>query len=100
LNLKLKGFTATVQYNYVSEVFTDALNTIEPNATSTTGLLPAYNLIDINLAYQFNESYHFRAGVNNLTNEMYATRRAGGYPGPGLMPGTGRTFYLSVGLRL
>lgn len=100
LNLKMKGLTATLQYNYISEVFTDAANIAEPNATSTTGVLPAYNLLDLNLAYQLNDVYHFRAGVNNLTNEMYATRRAGGYPGPGLMPGTGRTFYLSVGLRL
>jgi len=99
LNAKAKGFTATVQYNYISEVFTDAANTIDPNATSTTGVLPAYSLIDLNLAYQINENYHFRAGVNNLTDAVYATRRAGGYPGPGLLPGTGRTFYLTVGVK-
>jgi len=99
LNLKLKGLTATLQYNYISEVYTDAANTVEPNATSTTGLLPAYNLLDFNLAYQVNDTYHFRAGINNITDEVYATRRAGGYPGPGIMPGTGRTFYLSVGVR-
>jgi Fe(3+) dicitrate transport protein len=99
LNLKMKGLTATLQYNYISEVFTDAANSIESNATSTTGVLPAYNLLDLNLAYQFNDIYHFRAGVNNLTNQVYATRRAGGYPGPGLLPGTGRTFYLTVGVK-
>ena len=99
LNIKIKGLTATLQYNYVSEVFTDAANTIEANATSTTGLLPAYNLLDLNLAYHINDTYLFRAGVNNLTNEVYATRRSGGYPGPGILPGTGRSFYLSVGVK-
>lgn len=99
LNVKAKGFTATVQYNYISEVFTDAANTIEANTTSTTGVLPAYSLIDLNLAYQINDTYHFRAGINNLTDAVYATRRAGGYPGPGLLPGTGRTLYLTVGVK-
>lgn len=100
LNVKANGFSATLQYNYVSEVFTDAANTIQPNATFTTGQLPAYSLIDLNLAYQINDTYHFRAGVNNLTDATYATRRAGGYPGPGLLPGTGRTLYFTVGIKL
>jgi Fe(3+) dicitrate transport protein len=100
LSVKFKGFAATVQYNYVAAVFTDALNTIEPNATFTTGQLPAYQLLDFNMTYAFKEVYQFRAGINNLTNEMYATRRAGGYPGPGILPGTPRTYYLSIGVRL
>lgn len=100
LSIKYKGFAATVQSNYVSAVFTDALNTIEPNTTFTTGQLPAYQLLDFNMTYAFKEVYQFRAGINNLTNEMYATRRAGGYPGPGILPGTPRTFYLSIGLKL
>lgn len=100
LSVKYKGLAATLQYNYVTAVFTDALNTIEPNATFTTGQLPAYQLLDFNLTYAFKELYQFRAGINNLTNEMFATRRAGGYPGPGILPGTPRTFYLSIGLKL
>lgn len=100
LTMRLKGFAATLQYNYVSEVFTDALNTESPNSTATTGQLPAYSLIDLNVSYQLKEKYQFRAGINNLTDAAYATRRAGGYPGPGILPGTGRTFYLSIGFRL
>jgi Fe(3+) dicitrate transport protein len=100
MSVKFKGFAATVQYNYVAAVFTDALNTIEPNATFTTGQLPAYQLLDFNMTYAFKEVYQFRAGINNLTNEMYATRRAGGYPGPGILPGAPRTCYLSIGVKL
>ncbi|MEY3718019.1 MAG: hypothetical protein RL285_1894, partial [Bacteroidota bacterium] len=53
-----------------------------------------------NMTYALKDLYQFRAGINNLTNEMYATRRAGGYPGPGILPGTPRTFYLSIGVKL
>lgn len=100
LTVRYKGFASTLQYNYVGDVFTDAVNIIDPNGTSTTGQLPAYSLLDLNIAYQLKEVYQFRAGVNNLTDAVYATRRAGGYPGPGILPGTGRTFYFSVGFRL
>jgi Fe(3+) dicitrate transport protein len=51
------------------------------------------------MTYQWAGIYQLRAGINNLTNEVYATRRAGGYPGPGILPGTGRTFYLTAGIR-
>jgi Fe(3+) dicitrate transport protein len=83
----------------VSAVFTDAANSIVANTSATTGQLPAYQIIDLNMTYQWAGIYQLRAGINNLTNEVYATRRAGGYPGPGILPGTGRTFYLTAGLR-
>ena len=99
LTLKYRGFSSCLQYNYVSAVFTDAANSIEANTSATTGQLPAYQIIDLNMTYQWAGIYQLRAGINNLTNEVYATRRAGGYPGPGILPGTGRTFYLTAGLR-
>ncbi len=100
LNFKYRGFSSTLQYNYVSAVFTDAANTISPNATSTIGQLPEYHVIDLNMTYQWAGMYQLRAGINNLSNEMYATRRSGGYPGPGILPGNGRTFYLTIGVKL
>jgi Fe(3+) dicitrate transport protein len=33
-------------------------------------------------------------------DEKYATRRATGYPGPGLMPANGRTFFITLGATL
>lgn len=99
LTLKYRGFSSCLQYNYVSAVFTDAANSILANASSTTGQLPAYQIIDLNMTYQWAGIYQLRAGVNNLTNATYATRRAGGYPGPGILPGNARTFYLAIGLR-
>jgi outer membrane receptor protein involved in Fe transport len=47
--------------------------------------------------YKFKKNYNLKAGINNVFNEQYTTRRASGYPGPGILPGEGQTFYLSVG---
>jgi Fe(3+) dicitrate transport protein len=53
--------------------------------------------MDASFSYKFLERYNLRAGVNNLADTKYATRRAVGYPGPGLMPGNGRTVFVSIG---
>ncbi len=93
----LKGFSATFQLNSIGDVFTDAANTETPNATGTIGKLSGYEIMDASLSYRFMERYNLKAGVNNITDKKYATRRAGGYPGPGIMPGNGRTIFVSIG---
>jgi Fe(3+) dicitrate transport protein len=35
-------------------------------------------------------------GINNLTDAHYFTKRTGEYPGPGILPGIGRTFYAGI----
>ncbi|MDV7393048.1 TonB-dependent receptor, partial [Arthrospira platensis SPKY1] len=76
-----------------------ANNTLEPSANGVTGLLDGFQVADLAAEYKFLKNYNLRAGINNLTNEMFATRRATGYPGPGILPGEGRTFFLSVGAK-
>jgi Fe(3+) dicitrate transport protein len=93
------NFSTTLQYRMTGRVFTDANNTIEPSANGVTGLLDDYKVIDFAGEYKFFKNYNLRAGINNLTNEMFATRRAAGYPGPGILPGEGRTFFLSIGAK-
>ena len=39
-------------------------------------------------------SYEF--GINNLLSERYFTRRATGYPGPGIIPSAPRNYYLTI----
>jgi Fe(3+) dicitrate transport protein len=80
-------------------VYTDAANTVLPNAAATVGKLPAYQVMDLSFSLKLLEQYNIKAGVNNLTDEKYATRRAGGYPGPGILPGNGRTFFVSFGAK-
>lgn len=96
----IKKFSATFQLNQVSEVFTDAVNTEKLNATGTIGKIPGYSVMDISVTYLFSTKYNLKIGVNNIANEKYATRRAGGYPGPGLLPANGRTFYFSIGAKI
>lgn len=93
-----KTLSATFQTSMVGDVFTDAANTEAPNATATNGKISGYKVMDATLTFRFTEHFNIKAGVNNLSNEKYATRRSGGYPGPGLMPGNGRTYYVSMGV--
>lgn len=92
-----KGFSLTGQLSFVDRTFADANNTVKPAANGQNGLIPSYTLADIFASHTFKKHVTIRAGINNLTNRSYFTRRAGGYPGPGLMPADGRNVFVSVG---
>ncbi|MBK9335447.1 MAG: TonB-dependent receptor [Lewinellaceae bacterium] len=94
-----EGFSATWQLSSVGAVFTDAANTDAASANGQTGRIPGYEVQDLSATWHFLHNYSLRAGVNNLADVRYATRRAGGYPGPGLLPGEGRTWYAGLGVR-
>jgi Fe(3+) dicitrate transport protein len=87
----------TLQASDVAMVYTDAMNTKEPNAAGTIGELPGYQVVDVSGELRINKMLTLRAGVNNLLDAHYATRRSGGYPGPGLLPANGRTGWVSIG---
>jgi Fe(3+) dicitrate transport protein len=100
LTYSLKGFSATIQTRISSEVYSDATNTETPNATGTIGKIEGYKVYDASMEYNFLKNYTVRLSVNNLSNVAYATRRAGGYPGPGLISGEGRTVNFGIGVKL
>jgi Fe(3+) dicitrate transport protein len=95
-----KSILVTMQLNYVGKTYSDANNTEAPTANANNGLIPSYTVVDLSATYKFNKSLNIKMGINNLFNERYFTRRAGGYPGPGALPADGRTFFLSVGAKL
>jgi Fe(3+) dicitrate transport protein len=95
-----KGFLLTAQVSYVDETFSDANNTAAVSSNAQTGLIPSYTVTDLTATYKFSKGLNLKAGINNLFDERYFTRRAGGYPGPGALPADGRTFFVSVGARL
>ena len=95
-----KGFLLTAQVSSVGETYSDANNTVAASANGNTGLIPSYTVTDLTATYKFNKGLNFKAGINNLFDERYFTRRAGGYPGPGALPADGRTFFISVGAKL
>jgi Fe(3+) dicitrate transport protein len=92
-----KGLTLTTQISFVSSAFSDANNTVLPTANGQVGLIPAYTVADITATYKFTKAFNIKTGINNLSNENYFTRRSGGYPGPGILPSDGRTFFVSFG---
>jgi Fe(3+) dicitrate transport protein len=94
-----KGFLITTQLSHVSTAFSDANNTIVPNANGNSGLIPSYTIIDLTGSYKFSKSLNIKGGMNNLGDIRYFTRRSGGYPGPGALPADGRTFFLSLGAK-
>jgi Fe(3+) dicitrate transport protein len=94
-----KKITLTVQHSAIDESFSDANNTSIPTANGVNGIIPAYQLTDFSGNYTISEKFFIKAGVNNLGNKKYFTRRAGGYPGPGLMPAEPRNFFVTVGLK-
>lgn len=95
-----KGFSITPQISHTSRMFSDANNTAVATANGQTGIIPAYSIIDVSATYRMNERYTFRAGVNNLSNKKYFTRRSGGYPGPGILPSDARNLYCTVGIKI
>jgi Fe(3+) dicitrate transport protein len=95
-----KGFLLTAQVSYVDETFSDANNTVAVSGSAQTGLIPSYTVTDLTATYKFSKGLNIKAGINNLFDERYFTRRAGGYPGPGALPSDGRTFFISVGAKL
>lgn len=98
LNLKWNNLAASYQYSYTAAHFSDASNASFV-ADATRGMIDAYQLHDISLRYQLN-NWTVEASINNALNSMYFTRRAVSYPGPGIIPGEGRAFYLTLGIKL
>ena len=59
------------------------------------GYIPAYTVIDISATYKI-KNYAIKMGLNNVTDKSYFTRRTDEYPGPGIIPSAGRSFYIGV----
>jgi Fe(3+) dicitrate transport protein len=98
LNYKWKNLKTTYQLSYLGEQFSDATNSIfNPNAL--TGIVPAYLVMDFSAEYQF-KRFKCSAGANNFLDERYFTRRAESYPGPGIIPATIRSFYVSLAVKI
>ena len=100
LSVGYNAFLISGQVSRVGNTYSDANNTELPTANAQNGLIPAYTVMDLTATYKFSKSLNLKAGINNLADETYFTRRAGGYPGPGALPADGRTFFISVGAKL
>lgn len=98
LTYKYKSFSTTVQGSYTAEQFADASNS-KFSTNAITGIIPAYTICDFSAQYTL-KMFNLSAGVNNFLNEVYFTRRAEGYPGPGILPSDPINFYVTLQLKL
>ncbi len=96
---KYKNFGVSMLFSFVSEHFSDASNSSNRIPTAVEGLIPTYHIADLSLTYKW-KLLKWEAGINNLVDNRYFTRRAAGYPGPGIIPSDGRSFYLTAGIKL
>jgi Fe(3+) dicitrate transport protein len=96
-----KNFVGSLQYTYLSEQFTDVTNAPydQENTITVEGAIPSYDILDFSLAYTY-KKIKLEAGINNLLNRSYFTRRATGYPGPGIITSDPRSYYFTMQLKL
>ncbi|MDP2386811.1 MAG: TonB-dependent receptor [Bacteroidota bacterium] len=94
LSFKTKKFGTTLQYSYTAQQYSDASNTPKANDGST-GLIPAFYVMDWSVNYTW-KWFTLASGLNNLTNNTYFTRRAEGYPGPGILPSDPINWYVTL----
>jgi Fe(3+) dicitrate transport protein len=52
-------------------------------------------VFDVSATYRINR-YSLKAGINNISDKAYFTRRTDEYPGPGIIPSNGRSFYVGI----
>jgi Fe(3+) dicitrate transport protein len=91
-------FNITYQYSYQAKQYSDATNT-ETTPTAVDGAVPAFSVMDLSLSYNW-RMLTLYTGINNLADKKYFTRRADGYPGPGILPADKRNLYVTLQLKL
>lgn len=94
-----KNLLGSFQFTHLSEQYTDVENSAIPDETNNRngiiGTIPAYSVMDLSFSYVISR-FKIETGINNLLDEKYFTRRATGYPGPGIIPSEPRNYYLTV----
>lgn len=93
-----KNFSSSLQYTYLSAQFTDAQNSGSGDIAGIVGEIPAYSILDFSTSYKYKYA-KLEAGINNVLDNSYFTRRATGYPGPGIIPSAPRNYYVGLELK-
>ncbi len=103
LKFGYKNLMGSIQYSYLSKQYTDAFNSLSAESgelrEGVVGQIPSYDVLDVSLAYTY-KRFKLETGINNLLNNAYFTRRATGYPGPGIIPSEPRTWYATLQIKI
>lgn len=89
-------WSGSLSLSHTGRTYSDPLNSEEPSANGATGPVPAYTVVDLSAGFELAPWATIRAGVSNLLDHQYFTKRPTSYPGPGVWPSDGRGGYLSV----
>lgn len=92
----LKVFSTTFLVSRTTKSYGDAYNSEIPSQDAVVGPIYGYTVMDWSSTFKF-KKYNLKFGVNNLADARYFTKRTDEYPGPGIIPSIGRSFYFSVG---
>ncbi|HET7118011.1 MAG TPA: TonB-dependent receptor [Hanamia sp.] len=87
-------FSGTMEMSNVGDAYGDATNA-KLSSDPVAGYIPAYTVFDASITYRISR-YSLKAGLNNIADKRYFTLRADEYPGPGIIPSIGRSFYVGV----
>lgn len=99
INFKVAKFALSYQVAYTSGQFTDATNS-KFTSNAINGLIPAHYVMDLTADYTVNKFLRFSGTINNISNNKYFTRRADSYPGPGIIPSDGISFYATMQIKI
>jgi Fe(3+) dicitrate transport protein len=99
LKFAYQNYSFNIQYSYLSDQFSDSTNALSGNLSGVIGLIPAYDVLDLSSSMSTGK-FRFEMGINNVLNEIYFTRRATGYPGPGIIPSPNRNFYVTIQFKI
>jgi Fe(3+) dicitrate transport protein len=86
--------SATFEMSNNGDAYGDATNT-KISSDPVAGYIPAYTVLDASVTYKV-KRYSLKAGMNNIADKKYFTLRADEYPGPGIIPSIGRSFYVGI----
>lgn len=100
LGFGYKNFLGSLQYTYLTKQFTDATNSQRDfeSQSGIVGEIPTYDILDLSLSYTFGH-FKLETGINNVLDNSYFTRRATGYPGPGILPSQPQTWYATLQIK-
>ena len=100
LTVKFRTTSLSVLHSYTAKSYADAFNTKAPTATGATGLVPSYNLFDLNTRTYLNSRLQLGLNLNNAFDNKYFTKRPQFYPGPGIWPSDGRTVSMTLSVKI
>jgi Fe(3+) dicitrate transport protein len=97
LTYSRKIFSTTFMISNTAKSYGDATNVIQ-SSDPIAGIIPAYTVMDWSVTCKL-KHYNIKFGTNNLADTRYFTIRTNEYPGPGIIPAIGRSFYAGFGAK-